>query len=200
MCDPRTTEQFWQTWKDFEIKHGNEDTLREMLRIKRSVQALYNTQVDFMAAQMVSQASGGDLSTAAAGNAMAALEDKMRQQQQAQQQAAGTADAASTIKFVRGGTLIEKQPKNGEDNEKLLAKNPAEIDINFDDDEEDEEDNQEQPVVSSRSKGLPPVVALVFAYFLCFSDLRNLEKQPVPLEVFGGLINEEDEVSKSTKK
>ena len=36
---------FWATWKDFEIKHGNEDTLREMLRIKRSVQATYNTQV-----------------------------------------------------------------------------------------------------------------------------------------------------------
>ena len=36
-----------QVWKDFEVKHGNEDTLREMLRIKRSVQAVYNTQVRF---------------------------------------------------------------------------------------------------------------------------------------------------------
>ena len=27
------------------MAHGNEDTLREMLRIKRSVQAVYNTQV-----------------------------------------------------------------------------------------------------------------------------------------------------------
>ena len=36
---------FWDTWKEFEIKHGNEDTVREMLRIKRSVQAIYNTQV-----------------------------------------------------------------------------------------------------------------------------------------------------------
>ena len=36
---------FFQVWKDFEVKHGNEDTLREMLRIKRSVQAVYNTQV-----------------------------------------------------------------------------------------------------------------------------------------------------------
>ena len=30
--------QFWETWKEFEVKHGNEDTVREMLRIKRSVQ------------------------------------------------------------------------------------------------------------------------------------------------------------------
>ena len=70
MCDPRVTAEFWQVggkqplrdrhlfstccqvWKDFEVKHGNEDTLREMLRIKRSVQAVYNTQVlDFDFAQ-----------------------------------------------------------------------------------------------------------------------------------------------------
>lgn len=44
---------FWQTWKEFEIKHGNEDTMREMLRIKRSVQATYNVQVNYMAAQMM---------------------------------------------------------------------------------------------------------------------------------------------------
>ena len=43
---------YCQVWKDFEVKHGNEDTLREMLRIKRSVQAVYNTQVlDFDFAQ-----------------------------------------------------------------------------------------------------------------------------------------------------
>ena len=44
-CLCRVTADFWQTWKEFEVKHGNEDTLREMLRIKRSVQAVYNTQV-----------------------------------------------------------------------------------------------------------------------------------------------------------
>lgn len=50
---PQITGTFWQTWKDFEIRHGNEDTIREMLRIKRSVQATYNTQVNFMASQML---------------------------------------------------------------------------------------------------------------------------------------------------
>lgn len=49
---------FWQVWKEFEIKHGNEDTVREMLRIKRSVQAIYNTQVNFMSAQMLAASSG----------------------------------------------------------------------------------------------------------------------------------------------
>lgn len=53
VCPPQITGTFWQTWKDFEIRHGNEDTIREMLRIKRSVQATYNTQVNFMASQML---------------------------------------------------------------------------------------------------------------------------------------------------
>lgn len=47
------TANFWQAWKEFEIRHGNEDTIREMLRIKRSVQATYNTQVNFMSSQML---------------------------------------------------------------------------------------------------------------------------------------------------
>lgn len=48
MCDPRLTSDFWQVWKEFEINHGNEDTMREMLRIKRSVHATYNTQINMM--------------------------------------------------------------------------------------------------------------------------------------------------------
>ncbi|CAF0745903.1 unnamed protein product [Adineta steineri] len=60
MCDPRIHTDFWQTWKEFEIKHGNEDTMREMLRIKRSVQATYNVQVNYMAAQMMAASMGDD--------------------------------------------------------------------------------------------------------------------------------------------
>lgn len=47
--------------KDFEVRHGNEDTIREMLRIRRSVQATYNTQVNFYGladAQGVGSATG----------------------------------------------------------------------------------------------------------------------------------------------
>lgn len=51
------TSNFWQIWKEFEVRHGNEDTMREMLRIKRSVQAMYNTQVNMMSAQMLNNAS-----------------------------------------------------------------------------------------------------------------------------------------------
>ena len=45
MSDPWTSKSYWKAWQEFEVRHGNEDTFREMLRIKRSVQAQYNTQV-----------------------------------------------------------------------------------------------------------------------------------------------------------
>lgn len=40
-CDPRTNSDFWQKWETFEVQHGNEDTFKEMLRIRRSVQAKF---------------------------------------------------------------------------------------------------------------------------------------------------------------
>lgn len=41
IADPRVVgifEMFWQSWNDFELTHGSEDTFRDMLRMKRSVQ------------------------------------------------------------------------------------------------------------------------------------------------------------------
>jgi hypothetical protein len=40
-CDPRVDAVFWKKWEAFEVQHGNEDTFKEMLRIKRSVQAQF---------------------------------------------------------------------------------------------------------------------------------------------------------------
>lgn len=50
-CDPRTNADFWTRWEQFEVQHGNEDTFKEMLRVKRGVQAQYNTDVNFIASQ-----------------------------------------------------------------------------------------------------------------------------------------------------
>jgi pre-mRNA-splicing factor SYF1 len=54
-CDPRTSPAFWDKWEAFEVQHGNEDTFKEMLRVKRSVQAQYNTDVNFIASQAVAR-------------------------------------------------------------------------------------------------------------------------------------------------
>ena len=45
MVSQTTENSFWAVWSQFESNHGNEDTLRDMLRIKRSVQAKFNVQV-----------------------------------------------------------------------------------------------------------------------------------------------------------
>merc|ERR1719427_1475843 len=99
MCDPRLTPLYWKTWHDFEVKHGNEDTFREMLRIKRSVQAQYNTQVNFMSAQLLATQSNAAESSK---NQMEILEE------QAAKEAAETPSETPAPKkgllFVRGET------------------------------------------------------------------------------------------------
>ncbi|KAL4987723.1 Pre-mRNA-splicing factor syf1 [Aspergillus falconensis] len=89
-CDPRTNAPFWQKWEAFEVQHGNEDTFKEMLRIKRSVQAQYNTDVNFIASQAIArsqQRAPGDEEAAAGAegemdsenaDAMATLERQAR--------------------------------------------------------------------------------------------------------------------------
>eukprot|EP01091_Cochliopodium_minus_P008222 TRINITY_DN1820_c0_g1_i2.p1 TRINITY_DN1820_c0_g1~~TRINITY_DN1820_c0_g1_i2.p1 ORF type:complete len:668 (-),score=225.36 TRINITY_DN1820_c0_g1_i2:59-2062(-) len=46
-CDPNIDSQFWEEFHNFEVAHGNEETFRNMLRIKRSIQAQYNSQFNF---------------------------------------------------------------------------------------------------------------------------------------------------------
>jgi len=40
-ADPRVDNLYWQTWADFEVSHGNQETFKEMLRIKRTVMATF---------------------------------------------------------------------------------------------------------------------------------------------------------------
>jgi pre-mRNA-splicing factor SYF1 len=84
-CDPRVEPKFWSEWNNFEIEHGSEDTFRcvscadccpaleltrpfrEYLRIRRSVQALFNTEASYLAAQTVAARQGEDLSNVSNG-------------------------------------------------------------------------------------------------------------------------------------
>ncbi|CAG0878572.1 unnamed protein product [Darwinula stevensoni] len=167
MCDPRMTAHFWQTWKDFEIRHGNEDTMREMLRIKRSVQAMYNTQVNMMSAQMLTAASAvqGTVSDLAPGSkdGMRLLEAKAAEQAReiTIQQEMPLPKKGGNILFVRGDT----DARDDEVAEAARVKNPDEIAI---DDEESDEDEIEKEDV-------------------------HLEKKIVPAEVFGGLAKDDDD-------
>ncbi len=51
LADPRRNPEYWGEWHNFEVSHGNEETFREMLRIKRGVQAAFST-VNYNAAEM----------------------------------------------------------------------------------------------------------------------------------------------------
>ncbi|KAK0855889.1 pre-mRNA-splicing factor syf1 [Friedmanniomyces endolithicus] len=92
-CDPRVEGQaavFWKNWEGFEVACGNEETFKEMLRVKRSVLARFNTDVGFIAGQAVARQKameengddGEDMEVDAAGaaklDAMAHLERQAR--------------------------------------------------------------------------------------------------------------------------
>ncbi|CAB1341445.1 unnamed protein product [Coregonus sp. 'balchen'] len=149
ICDPRMTATFWQTWKEFEIRHGNEDTIREMLRIKRSVQATYNTQVNFMSSQMMKATTNatGTISDLAPGQM--GLDDMKLLEQQAQQLAAEAEQDKPKLKekilFVRSDTSRSELAE--------LAKqaNPDEIDIDDEDGDGDDEDQGPEDVTSQMS-------------------------------------------------
>ncbi|KAI0064688.1 spliceosome complex protein [Artomyces pyxidatus] len=73
-CDPRVNPEFWAEWHAFEIDTGSEDTFREMLRIKRSVQAQFNTEASYLAAQTVAAREKGVEAEETPADAMAAAE------------------------------------------------------------------------------------------------------------------------------
>merc|ERR1712086_427402 len=111
----RTNEKYWQTWNDFEVRHGNEDTFRDMLRIKRSVAASYNVAVNFAASMA---GTVGD--AAESRDDMAMLEA----------QATELAKKQIVDTFAKeGGGAIESDANANKD----------EIDIDDDDDDDDDE-------------------------------------------------------------
>ncbi|XP_034950910.1 pre-mRNA-splicing factor syf1 homolog [Chelonus insularis] len=142
ICDPRVTSHFWQVWKEFEVRHGNEDTMREMLRIKRSVQAMYNTQVNMMSAQMLSNVNISQTSDTPV-DAMKMLDSK------AGADTNTSVTARGAISFVRGVT------EGGAANNNAKVSNPDEINIDTDDtdnEEEGEEDVEEEDVPVKKRK------------------------------------------------
>ncbi|KAG8574312.1 hypothetical protein GDO81_009141 [Engystomops pustulosus] len=136
MCDPRLTSGFWQTWRDFEVRHGNEDTLREMLRVKRSVQAKYNTQGTFLVSQRLRAEGGGANDDGKAADEMQALE---------QRAAVVAAEAEKDKPQMKEKILfVRSDASRTELAELTLQNNPDEINIGDEDSEEDMEPDEVQ--------------------------------------------------------
>ena len=65
LADPRRHQKFWDEWKAFEVKHGNEETFREMLRVQRSVAASFSSI--HMNTASVDPTAGGAVTTDSVG-------------------------------------------------------------------------------------------------------------------------------------
>ena len=130
-ADPRMSKEFWDVWEKFEIAHGNEDTFKEMLRIKRSVAAQFNTDVNFIASQAIarSQAAANgieetndddDEPDANGADAMAQLERQAR----------------APVGFVAASSGPEggNRPVQPEQSKAALVANPDTVDIDLEDD------------------------------------------------------------------
>ncbi|KAH7983955.1 hypothetical protein HPB52_015750 [Rhipicephalus sanguineus] len=164
-----TTADFWNTWKEFEVHHGNEDTMREMLRIKRSVQAMYNTQVNFMTAQMLS-ATAREAAAAAGteGNAQKTFKyyNTKCTRYRVLPRVDGSGFAAHLYDYLpsiahpsafKGGTTEDEQNLA----EQSRTTNPDEISI---DDEDGSDDDQQVEEVAVEQRSVPEEV---------FGDLKK---------------------------
>merc|ERR1712137_290255 len=105
-------------WRKFEERHGNVDTFREMLRIRRSVQAQYSTQVNFVISQQPNESEASELGkrSRSAADAMEQLENRFPTTNEVSQ-------AVASPEPVEETTIV----------------NEEEIDIGDDDDDSDEE-------------------------------------------------------------
>ncbi|KAI1610927.1 pre-mRNA-splicing factor syf1 [Exophiala viscosa] len=127
-ADPRVEKDFWDTWEKFEVAHGNEDTFKEMLRIRRSVAAQFNTDVQFIASQAVKRAAGamevnGD-EDVAGGDAMAALE----------RQARAPVGFVAASSGPEGGNRPKPVDVEKAGQPQQVAANPDAIEVDIDDD------------------------------------------------------------------
>ncbi|CAK9229215.1 unnamed protein product [Sphagnum troendelagicum] len=140
MADPRSDAEFWVKWNDFEVQHGNEDTFREMLRIKRSVSASYS-QMHFILPEYLMQQEATKVSLEEAVDTlkragvpeddMAALERQIAP--------APLQDGMRSLGFVSGGVQAQREAGQvlGSPTRRAVV-NPEEIEIGAESEEEEE--------------------------------------------------------------
>lgn len=135
-ADPRIDLDFWNRWHEFEVQHGNEETFREMLRIKRTVSASFS-QTHFILpeylqrddAVTVGQAVDALKQAGVGEDDMAALERKLAP---AAKEAPAKDSSSRVLKFVSAG--LESQ-----DVGRQLAGNPEDIELPEESESEDED-------------------------------------------------------------
>ena len=140
-CDPRVQPDFWRKWEAFEVQHGNEDTFKEMLRIKRSVQAQFNTDVNFIASQAVARQQAHQVDSGVGDDDVDGLGDELVGDEKLDAMAALERQARAPMGFVAASTGPEggnRPPPKLDDEEDgdgvgaSMARNEDEIDVDED--------------------------------------------------------------------
>ena len=212
MADPRRLPEYWKGWNEFEISHGNEETFREMLRVKRSVEAVFSTinynasglneqlgnLTDEQAMQMIAEQEGVDHQ---------AMVDDQRPQN-AIQGFVPSAGSTSNKRTASGANLDEVEARVAElrkaaGSQKTQQQQESGA-TNYDDDGNDEEiniDDIDAEIEEAAASGFNPAeeTALQELNDNIHEDtaatrdnsLRGVETRAVPKGVFGGLRSEE---------
>jgi pre-mRNA-splicing factor SYF1 len=168
LADPRRDPDYWAAWHEFEVSHGNEETFREMLRVKRSVQAAFST-VNYNAAEMGSGAPRVETLDEESALRMIAESEGVEVEKK---QVIGGFVASTKKRTVQDLGEIEKRAAKLR---QLTAPATASDEIDIDDiDEEEEDAEQQQP---APAKHATPT---------------NVEEKAIPASVFGGLAAAND--------
>lgn len=154
LADPRSDPEFWNKWHEFEVQHGNEDTFREMLRIKRSVSASYS-QTHFILPEYLMQKDQGKLTLEETVDTLKRAgvpEDEMAalERQLAPAAASGTAlkDGMRALGFVSAGVESQAGVTRIVDGGQKITANPEDIELQEESDAED--DNEERVEVAQK--------------------------------------------------
>eukprot|EP00906_Rhabdomonas_costata_P027664 RCo039250 len=143
-ANPVAAPEFWKTWYSFEVTYGNEETFREMLRVRRSVQATFNTSGFVSGGIMGKKAEdagkadlGGPSGTSQEGAEPAAKGDE--EEEDKKRKRVGQDPDLPEVKFSKPMSLEElaKQsssgtPSKGSDTALMEASDPNAIDIDID--------------------------------------------------------------------
>ena len=129
LANPRSEPVFWSKWREFEVRVGNEDTYAEMLRIRRSVEALFATDVNVAVLDMTAATAGhvmqNETAISAGGHEMEQLEAaaqaarvaEQRENEQYARQFMGRAAAEGAAVNAAIATAADKDDDDDDDND-----------------------------------------------------------------------------------
>jgi pre-mRNA-splicing factor SYF1 len=181
MADPRRLPEYWKAFNDFEIANGNEETFREMLRVKRSVEASFST-VNYNASGM--NEAVGQMSEAEAMR-MIASEEGMDVDEAIAKTAVAGFVASSSKRTVAVANLDEVEERVVKLRKTVQQTgNVEEIDLDDDNDdmEEIDIDDIDAEIEEAAAQGAAAAV-------------QEVSTRAVPAAVFGDLAQQVGTVS-----